>query len=58
MLRVRLGAAVDRAGLDRLIDEFQREHAASSGDDPGDVIAWLARRGIPAEIVPVAPGMF
>ena len=57
LLRVELGVK-NRVELDRLIDEWEREQAASAAADVGDVIAWLAQRGIAAEIVPVTPGMF
>ena len=52
-LKVGLGPA-DQADVQRLLDEYRREAAA--GGDPGDVMAWLAARGVPAEIVPIGPG--
>lgn len=57
LLRVQLGE-LGRSEIDRLIDEFEREGPPPADDASSDVTVWLAQRGIPAEIVPVAPGMF
>ena len=57
-LRVQLGA-VSQDELNQMLDEFRRLTADSA--DPavsGDVIVWLAERGIQAEIKPIVPGTF
>lgn len=57
-LRVQLGA-VSQDELNKLLEEFRRKTADSADPASGDdVIAWLAERGIQAEIMPIVPGTF
>lgn len=56
-LRVQLGA-VSQDELNSLLDEYRRHADISADPARSDVIAWLAERGIPAEIVPIGPGTF
>ena len=54
MLRVDL-AAIAQDHLDDLLDEYRAEADAAVGD-ARDIVAWLAERGVPAELVPLQPG--
>lgn len=57
-LRVQL-SAVSQDELNQLLEEFRRLIADAADPAIGaDVIAWLAERGIQAEIMPIVPGTF
>jgi hypothetical protein len=55
MLRVAL-AAITLDDLNRLLAEYRREVDTVSPGEAPDIVAWLAKRGVPAELIPLRPG--
>jgi hypothetical protein len=55
MLRV-ARAAIALDSLNHLLMEYHREVDTVSPGEAPDIVAWLAERGVPAELIPLRPG--